>query len=517
MKRIIGLFIIFFFAFPFASRAAEPTTHAVGGWMCPCPGREKPLGSAANCEEACYGKSGSGSSGGLSTDSTTNIVQGLVNSNPQQFGIGIFGAIINDASRRNSEESAKQNEEAAREVVRAADRRRLAEEALLKQHEDMKNRLLGGMLNVGDSSQLGLMGADSGSGLSLMTEETTGVFGAKELKPIIGDDQTTSIHVDTSVVDLSDTSLADANKALMRHQWDMSIDPRYKDDPAVQQYIRDLWKNVSSEDDAKALENLKKIKSILEDQLKVSGLTQQQVDGFFATFDTFVTGQGPMPKGWGNASKLAHEIDATTKNDALQKPYYDTLSKSLGKTKNIKADVSYMGTGPQTSEDCVLHAISNGAQVPLAQVKAQLEPTLKSLAIARSEVRKNPDIAITSQDKGGTGGLNIFEEILIAKKVGNVIAVPDKNFAKAIESTGRPVITSVFIDAYDKNNNLVNTGNHEVAVTGVYRAENGKVYYSVMDSNLKEYANYTAYIEKTDFENHMLLGGGYVVIPSEKH
>ncbi|MBI5327092.1 MAG: hypothetical protein HZB80_02200 [Deltaproteobacteria bacterium] len=500
MKRIIALFIILFFAFPLASIAGAPAWWTQKKQECGLPSSLayntwESQGSPCN-------KSGSSSSGSTSSgDLGKALGQAL-------------GNAIADSIRKNREEAARQ---AVEEQARAAEESRRQEEETLKWHEEMKNRLLGNMMGVGDSSQLGLMGADSGSGLSLMTDdlqvrETSGAFGQKELKPIIGDDQTTSIHVDTSVVDLSDTSLADANKALMRHQWAMSIDPRYMDDPAVQQYIRDLWKNASSKDDAEA-----KIKSILEDQLKVSGLTKQQVDDFFATFDTFVTGQGPMPKGWGNASKLAHEIDATINNDALQKPYYDTLSKSLGKTKNIKADVSYMGTGPQTSEDCVLHAISNGAQVPLAQVKAQLEPTLKSLAIARSEVRKNPDLAVTSQDKGGTGGLNIFEEILIAKKVGNVIAVPDKNFAKAIESTGRPVITSVFIDAYDKKKNLVNIGNHEVAVTGVYRAENGKVYYSVMDSNLKKYANYTAYIEKTDFENHMLFGGGYVVIPSEKH
>ncbi|MDD5302836.1 MAG: hypothetical protein PHS14_06960 [Elusimicrobia bacterium] len=34
-----------------------PETHAAGDWMCPCPGGEKPLGSASSCEEKCYGSS----------------------------------------------------------------------------------------------------------------------------------------------------------------------------------------------------------------------------------------------------------------------------------------------------------------------------------------------------------------------------------------------------------------------------------------------------------------------------
>jgi hypothetical protein len=323
----------------------------------------------------------------------------------------------------------------------------------------------------------------------------------------------TSNPGDTSVVDLSDTNLADANRALMRHQWAMSIDQRYKADPQVQQYIRDLWDSASKNNS----EALGRIRSILADQLKVSGLTDQQVHDFFATFDTFTTGQGSIPKAWDKASAFAHEIDSTATKGKPQRPYYEELVSTLGKTESIKTHIFYMGTGPQTTDDCVLHAISNGAQVPFAQVKAVLEPTLRNLAIARIEVRKTPELAVTSQKNGGTGGLNPFEEILIAKQVGSVIGVPDKNFAKAIESTGRPVITSVVIDAYNSNHDLVAVGNHEVAVTGVYRTVDGEVYYSVMDSNLKTHPNYTAYVEKNDFENHLVFSGGYVVVQNEKH
>jgi hypothetical protein len=318
---------------------------------------------------------------------------------------------------------------------------------------------------------------------------------------------------DTSVVDLSDTSLADANKALMRHQWAMTIDQRYKDDPEVQQYIRDLWDPTSEH----SAENMKQVRSILTDQLKVSGLTQQQIDRLFAALDTFTTGQGPMPKAWDRASRLAHEIDGTPAADQPQRPYQQILVNSLGKTESIKAQAVYMGTGPQTTDDCVLHAIADGAQVPFVQVRAQLAPTLKDLAIARIEIRNTPDLAITSRKNGGTGGLNSFEEIMIADKVGNVIGVPDKDFAKAIESTHSPVITSVVIDDYDSNGKLKTVGYHEVAVTGVYRTADGKVYYSVMDSNLKSHHNYTAYVEKNDFEDHLAFSGGYVVVPGDKH
>jgi hypothetical protein len=319
---------------------------------------------------------------------------------------------------------------------------------------------------------------------------------------------------DTSVVDLSDTTLADANKALMRHQWAMSIDQRYRDDPEVQQYIRHLWDDPASEHSA---ENMNHVRAILTDQLKVSGLTQRQIDNLFAGLDTFATGRGPTPKAWDGASVLAHQIDAAASIDEPQRPYNQILVNTMRKAESIKAQAVYMGSGPQTTDDCVLHAIADGAQVPFAQVRAELAPTLKNLAIARIEIRKTPDLAITSRKDGGTGGLNSFEEIMIADKVGKVIGVPDKNFAKAIESTHRPVITSVVINDYDSNGKLKIVGYHEVAVTGVYRTEDDKVYYSVMDSNLKSHPNYTAYVGKNDFEDHMVFGGGYVVVPNEKH
>ncbi len=207
---------------------------------------------------------------------------------------------------------------------------------------------------------------------------------------------------DASVVDLCDTNLADAHKALMRHQWAMSIDQRYKNDPEVQQYIRDLWK---SGEDAEAAEAVKHIRSILTDQLKVSGLSQHQIDNLFAALDTFFTGHGPTPEAWDKTSTLAHEIDATATTEEPQKrPYYKELVSTLGKTESIKATAVYMGTGPQTTDDCVLHAVSNGAQVPFTQVRAELAPTLKNLAIAKIEVRNRPDLAITAKESGGTGG-----------------------------------------------------------------------------------------------------------------
>jgi hypothetical protein len=392
--------------------------------------------------------------------------------------------------------------------IEAENKHQLEENAKQAKFDHDKQEALGQLKGISNSGDFG-----SGSGLKGGGSTGSDLKDVPKSSDSLGLRTLPAANTDTSVVDLRDTSLAGANKALMRHQWAMSIDQRYKDDRQLQQYIRDLWDSPADNNSAA----LNRIKSILTDQLKVSGLTQHQVDEFFTTFDTFTTGNGSSPKAWDKASPLAHEVDAAAGTDEQRRPYYQELVNTLGTAQSIKATVVYMGTGPQTSEDCVLHAISNGAQVPFSRVKATLEPTLKNLAIARSEVRRNPELATTSQKNGGVGGLNAFEEILIAKQVGNVIGVPDRNFAKAIESTGRPVIASVVVDDYNSKNELVPVGYHEVAVTGVYRTADHKVYYSVMDSNLKSRANYTAYVEKNDFENHMVFGGGYVVVPNEKH
>jgi hypothetical protein len=50
----------------------------------------------------------------------------------------------------------------------------------------------------------------------------------------------------------------------------------------------------------------------------------------------------------------------------------------------------------------------------------------------------------------------------------------------------------------------------------VYQAQDKKVYYRVMDSNLADHKNFTTYIEKSDFYKRMPYDGGFVVVPRKK-
>lgn len=87
---------------PSIARAQKP----VGEIMCACPGVSKPLGNAANCEEACYGRRSS-PGGGASSDTRAR-----------------------DEARAREESEAR-----AREEAEAAERERIAEAKRKKEEE----------------------------------------------------------------------------------------------------------------------------------------------------------------------------------------------------------------------------------------------------------------------------------------------------------------------------------------------------------------------------------------------
>lgn len=311
----------------------------------------------------------------------------------------------------------------------------------------------------------------------------------------------------SNVVDLSDINNPD--QGLMKNQWKMSIDWRYRNDPEVRKYMNDLWADAFSSDSSKAQEAENKLERILKDQMLAEGRSPQEVDEFFGKVKTFLTGEEDVPKKWENTSQLARNMDATAK-PASYNPYYyseDAMSKELAKAQSVKADVSYMGSGAQTQTDCVLYAIANGAQVPVGKVKETFQRTIKDLGMDKLQDRQNPDLIIDNSKQGGGRGLNIFEELLVAERLGDPIAVPKSAFAQAIETTGKPVVTSV---------NMPDGQKHEVIVTGIYRTDNGRVYYSVMDSNFADQKNFTKFMEKAGFESSMSYGGGYVIVPYKK-
>jgi hypothetical protein len=306
----------------------------------------------------------------------------------------------------------------------------------------------------------------------------------------------------SNVVDLRDVNPTNDSQGLMKHQWEMSIDWRYRNDPVVQQYINNLWASAFSSGEA-SIQAGDTLNRILSDQMRANGRSPQQVDEFFGKVLTFVTGKEQVPRKWEKASKLAQDLDADDGTSTTSSKTEKQLAKELEKAQSIKANVSYMAPGAQTRDDCVLYAIANGAQVPLKRVNETFRKTVKDLGMDQIENRQNPDLIVKRSGRG----VNPIEELLVADQLGDTIAVPRTSFARAIATTGKPVMVTVKLQRGQES------VKHEVVLTGVYRTDDGAIYYAVMDSNLAKHKNFTRYVEKSEFENEMPYEGGYVVIP----
>ena len=170
-------------------RAASNYNAWVAQNGCICPGS-----STGSGQRTCSGTSGSSStpasSGNLLTDSSKNVVQGMMNGNQQQMGVGMMGmgaAALIQGLQGSPEDDARQQAAAAEEARKAQIRREQQE----RNNEETKNRLLGELIDSGD--QTIKIVATSGtaeniqptlSGLPLMTDDVSPSASITPLKPM---------------------------------------------------------------------------------------------------------------------------------------------------------------------------------------------------------------------------------------------------------------------------------------------------------------------------------------------
>jgi hypothetical protein len=153
IKRTMDLFTIFLLAILFAS----------------APAKADPVGRDMGCSPTVANPCSGGSRGSSSSGSSAGAAIGQA-----------LGQAIGEALRGNPEEDTRRKaaEEAAKEAARsrAEEQARKAEEQARILDEEKKDRLMGSMMDVGDSSQLDLkpmVGVDSGAGLSLMPDSAS--------------------------------------------------------------------------------------------------------------------------------------------------------------------------------------------------------------------------------------------------------------------------------------------------------------------------------------------------------
>jgi hypothetical protein len=164
-------------------RAATNYNAWVAQNGCICPGSSTGSGQIT-CSGASSSSSSTGSSGDIVTDSTRNVVTGMMNGNSQQTGIGLFGigaAALIQGMQSDPAADARRAEEVAAKQQRQADLQRRSEQEAARQQELSKQRILGALKGTESSTELTLK-TDSDQPLTVTT--VRGTFGGTVVVPV---------------------------------------------------------------------------------------------------------------------------------------------------------------------------------------------------------------------------------------------------------------------------------------------------------------------------------------------
>lgn len=167
MRRSIVLLGIFALAAPLVALAAEPAWWTQQKSKCGLSSslaHNTWVSQGSPCNSGTTSSSSTSSGGSIGTIIGTEI--------GKELSKALFGDPETDARRKAEEE------------LRAEEQRRAAEEANRKL-EEQKNRLLGGMMGVNNSQPLGLMGIESDSELSLMTDSASAIAPSAKRAPTV--------------------------------------------------------------------------------------------------------------------------------------------------------------------------------------------------------------------------------------------------------------------------------------------------------------------------------------------
>lgn len=510
MKRITGLFTILLLALPLAST----------------PAKADPVGRDMGCSPTVANPCSGGSSGGGSRG----------NSSGSELGSAIgqaLGQAIGDAIRGNPEEDARRKAQAE---LRAEEQRRAAEEANRKL-EEQKNRLLGGMMGVDDSQPLGLMGVESGPGLSLMTDSASAIAPSAKAVPSAGKKSSSYTkgfeHASQCISQNAGSACAgvtaeqqQACVADYRGGYDAgSIQRKLVLQEAYQAghsaTARGELANGASDPRAlgpcrtdwiMAYNNGYGVKAPAPTGTKPAGAA---VDTRNPEVARIINEMNALAKrlGWSaeEQARLATALnhlgaDGTegVTDVQIRRAWQDVLVRDPDGDIARKAaqgdGPGLSGAGKQTQfEDCTIFALANAAGLPYSVVAARANKLIGEGEWRDAAVRANPQKAI--EQKGLIGG----EVVMLAEAFGQVEVVPSTAFAKTLKE-GRPVMVNVV----PQSGNV--EGGHEVVLTKAFQ-HGGETWYEMMDSN--QGAQRRLYLSSKEL-NTMLQENGVAFRPDPK-
>jgi hypothetical protein len=512
MKRIIALFVSLL-VFPPISMAAEPAWWTqmknacissggrpvsnyyndwVAGGGCVCPGSTKGSG-----QPTCSKGSGGGSSS-----------SGATSSGDLGRALGaILGNAIGEALRGDPEADARRNAEAAAQAARAAEAQRRAEEERFRLEEEKKAKLLGTMMGVSDSPQLGLMGVDSGPGLSLMTDSASAIAPSAKAVPPAGNKSSSYTkgfeHASQCISQNSGSACAgvtaDQQQACVA-DYRVGYDLGSKQKKLVLQEAYQAGHSAGARGElANADSDPRALGPCRTDWIMAYN------NGHFGAKAPSLTGTKPARATVDTRDpevvRIINEMNALAKRLGWSVEEQGRLNKALNSmgadgTQNVTRDEirsawqgviargqdgdiarkaaqgdgpGLIGAGKQSFEDCAIFALANASGLPYSVVAARATKLIGEGGWRAAAERANPQKTI--EQKGLIGG----EVAMLAEAIGQVEMVPSTAFAQTLKQ-GRPVMVNVV--PQDGNVN----GGHQVVLTKAFQ-HRGETWYEIVDSN----------------------------------
>lgn len=480
MKRIAGLFTILLLALPLAST----------------PAKADPVGRDMGCSPTVANPCSGGSSGGGSRG----------NSSGSELGSAIgqaLGQAIGDAIRGNPEEDARRKAQAE---LRAEEQRRAVEEANRKL-EEQKNRLLGGMMGVEASQPLGLMGIESGPGLSLMTDSASTIAPSAKAVPPAGKKSAsyTKGFEHASQCFSQNSGSACAGVTADQQQTCVADYRGGYDSGSIQKKLV-LQEAYQAGQGAAARGELANAASDKRAQGPCrTDWIMAYNNGHFGAKSAPPVGNKPAiaaaTKGDPEVTRIINEMNALAKRLGWSAEEQDRLATALNRlgsdgdqnvtdtqirrawqdvlVRGQDGDIArkaaqgdgpgFPGAGKQSFEDCTIFALANASGLPYSVVAARATKLIGEGEWRDAAARANPQKAI--EQKGLIGG----EVVMLAEAFGQAEVVPSSAFAKTLKE-GRPVMVNVV----PENGNV--KGGHEVVLTKAFQ-HGGETWYEMMDSN----------------------------------
>ena len=495
---------------PTATRAAncggEPSVSSAASFQayrswCSCIGGTV----ASNFNDAqrqggCRLLSGTGSSSGAisSGDSIGTIIGTEVG---KELGKALFGDPEADARRK------------VKERLRAEEQRRAAEEADRKL-EEQKNRLLGGMMDVGDSSQLGLMGVESGPELSLMTDSPSAIA-----PPTKGTPAAAGKKANQALSTAYSKGFEHASQCISQNAGPVCAGVTAEQQQTCASDYRAGYDSGSIQRKLVLQEAYQAGHSAAARGELANGASDPRALGpcrtdWIMTYNNGHFGaKSPPPagnkpavaaatKGDPEAARIINDMNALAKrlgwsaeeqarlaaalnrlgadgtqgvtDVQIRRAWQDVLAR--GQDGDI-ARKAAQGDGPGLSgagkqsqyEDCTIFALANAAGLPYSVVAARATKLIGEGEWRYAAERANPQKVI--EQKGLIGG----EVVMLAESFGQVEVVPSSAFAQTLKQ-GRPVMVNVV----PRNGNV--EGAHEVVLTKAFQ-HGGETWYEMMDSN----------------------------------